>query len=237
VTAEAEAAGAAAAAAAAATPTPTATSTTNSATTSTGIANGLANGFDAAVNAVFEPLRGNPAIDRAAALVSNMADYGIVWVVLALFKARRRGPGRRRAVVSLAAAGFASLFTVRGVKSAVTRERPADHLEVAVRTPTSSSFPSGHTLAAFCTAFDLAESPVETAAYVGFATAVAISRVHLRAHHPSDVVGGVVIGSILGLGLRPIVNVVAPGAKGRSRRALKAGAKGMEGRDYVLKQL
>ena len=34
---------------------------------------------------------------------------------------------------------------------------------VTVRTPTSSSFPSGHTLAAFCTAFVLAESPSETA--------------------------------------------------------------------------
>jgi undecaprenyl-diphosphatase len=166
-----------------------------------------------------------------------MADYGIVWVVLALFKARHRGPDRRRAVVSLGVAGFSSLFTVRAVKSAVTRERPGDHLEVAVRTPTSSSFPSGHTLAAFCTAFDLAESPAETAAYVGFASAVAISRVHLRAHHPSDVVGGAAIGSVLGLGLRRLVNLVAPGTRGRSRRAVKANAKGMGARGYVLKQL
>ena len=48
-------------------------------------------------------------------------------------------------------------------------------------------------------------------ANVGFATAVAASRVHLRAHHPTDVLGGAAIGSVLGLGLRPIVNVVAPG--------------------------
>ena len=194
-------------------------------------------GFDETIDAAFEPLRGKPGVDRAAALVSNLADYGIVWVVLALFKARRRGPDRRRAIVSLAIAGFSSLFTVRGVKSAVTRERPGEHLDVAVRTPTSSSFPSGHTLAAYCTAFDLAESPVETAVYVGFASAVAISRVHLRAHHPSDVVGGAVIGSVLGLGLRPLVNVVTPGTAGRSRRSVKANAKGMGARGYVLKQL
>ena len=42
-----------------------------------------------------------PRVDRAAALVSNLADYGLVWVVLALFKARRRGPNRRRAVTAL----------------------------------------------------------------------------------------------------------------------------------------
>jgi membrane-associated phospholipid phosphatase len=193
--------------------------------------------FDETIDAAFEPLRGKQGVDRAAAVVSNLADYGVVWVVLALLKARRRGPDRRRAVVSLGAAGFSSLFAVRAAKSAVTRERPVEHLEVAVRTPTSSSFPSGHTLAAFCTAFDLAESPAETAAYVGFASAVAISRVHLRAHHPSDVVGGAVIGSVLGLGLRPLINLVTPGTRGRARRSVNANAKGMEARGYVLKKL
>jgi undecaprenyl-diphosphatase len=175
--------------------------------------------LDEAIDAAFEPLRGRPPVDRTAMVVSNLADYGFVWVALALLKARRRGPGRRRAVVALAAAGFSSLFVNRAVKAAVARERPEDHLDVAVRAPTSSSFPSGHTLAAFCTAFVLAESDAQTAANVGFATAVAASRVHLRAHHPTDVVGGAVIGSVLGLGLRPIVDVAAPGRRGRRGKA------------------
>jgi undecaprenyl-diphosphatase len=156
--------------------------------------------------------------------VSNLADYGLVWVLLAGLKARRHGPDRRRAVVALAAAGFSSLLVSRAVKSTVERQRPEDHLTAAVRTPSSSSFPSGHTLAAFCTAFVLADSDAQTAANVGFATAVAGSRIHLRAHHPSDVLGGVVIGSALGLALRPLVNLVTPGTRGgrlpgrRSRR-------------------
>jgi membrane-associated phospholipid phosphatase len=173
--------------------------------------------LDRAVDAAFDPLRGRPEVDRAAAVVSNLADYGLVWVVLAGLKARRRGPNRRRAVVALAAAGFSSLLVSRVVKQAVERQRPDDHLEATVRTPSSSSFPSGHTLAAFCTAFVLANSDAETVANVGFATAVAASRVHLRAHHPSDVLGGAAIGSVLGLGLRPLVNAVTPGAPGRRR--------------------
>ena len=162
--------------------------------------------IDEAVDAAFEPLRGRPEIDRAAAVVSNLADYGLIWVLLAGLKARRRGPDRRRAVVALAAAGFSSLLVSRVVKAAVERQRPEDHLDVGVRTPTSSSFPSGHTLAAFCTAFVLGDSEAGTAANVGFAAAVAASRVHLRAHHPTDVIGGAAIGSVLGLGLRPIVD-------------------------------
>jgi membrane-associated phospholipid phosphatase len=174
-------------------------------------------GFDETIDAAFEPLRGRPRVDRTAAVVSNMADYGLVWVVLALIKARRRGPARRRTVLALGAAGVSSMVVNRAAKSMVGRERPEEHLDAPVRTPSSSSFPSGHTLAAFCTAFVLAESDLETAAYVGFAGAVAVSRVHLRAHHPSDVLGGAAIGSVLGLGLRPVVNLVTPGARNRRR--------------------
>jgi undecaprenyl-diphosphatase len=200
--------------------------------------------IDEAVNAVFEPLRGNPQADRAAALLSNLADYGLVWVALAAFKARRRGPNRRRAVVALATAGFSSLIVNRVVKEAVARERPDDHLDAAVRTPSSSSFPSGHTLAAFCTAFVLADSDAQTAANVGFAAAVAASRVHLRAHHPTDVIGGAAIGSVLGLGLRPLVNVVTPGTRGRRRSAptrrgwrARGRGRGMGAREVVLERL
>ena len=175
--------------------------------------------IDAAVDAVFDPLRGNPRADRAAAVVSNMADYGFVWVLLAGLKGRRRGPKRRRAVTALATAGFSSLIVSRVVKEAVARQRPDDHLAAAVRTPSSSSFPSGHTLAAFCTAFVLGETDAQTLANVGFATAVAASRVHLRAHHATDVLGGAAIGSVLGLGLRPVVNLLVPGARRRGRPA------------------
>jgi membrane-associated phospholipid phosphatase len=193
-------------------------------------------GIDEAVDAAFEPLRGRPQVDRAAAAISNLADYGLVWVLLAGLKARRKGPDRRRAIVALGAAGFSSLLVSRVVKQAVARERPEDHLDATVRTPTSSSFPSGHTLAAFTTAFVLADTDVQTVANVGFASAVAASRVHLRAHHPTDVIGGAAIGSVLGLGLRPIVNASTPGTK-RTRRSRPRRRKGMGTDDVVLKRL
>jgi membrane-associated phospholipid phosphatase len=160
--------------------------------------------FDQRVDALFDPLRGKPAADTVAAVLSNLSDYGAVWTVLAAFKARRPGPRRVRAIEALAASGFSSLIVSRIVKLLVKRQRPHESLRIGndgpvpVRTPSSSSFPSGHTLASFSTAVVLAETNGEVAALVTLATAVAASRVHLRDHHPSDVVGGAVLGLAIG---------------------------------------
>jgi undecaprenyl-diphosphatase len=193
--------------------------------------------IDAAVEKAFAPLRGKPPVDRAAAALSNLSDYGLIWVLVALIKMRKKGPERRRAVVALGAAGFSSLIAGRLVKQAVDRERPDDHLDAGVRTPNSSSFPSGHTTAAVCTAIVLPESEAARTAAVSFAGAVAASRVHLRAHHPTDVMGGAVLGSVLGLALRPLVNTITPGRGGRGRRGVRGRRTGMDGLEVRLERL
>lgn len=161
--------------------------------------------LDARADAASSRLRGHPAADRLAGALSVASDYGAVWVLLAAVKARRPGPRRRRAVAALGLAGTVSYGVNRAVKRAVGRQRPGGAGAVGslpVRAPTSSSFPSGHTLAAFCASVSLPESGPGIAAAVTFAAAVAASRVHLRAHHASDVLGGAVIGCAAGLAVR-----------------------------------
>ena len=170
---------------------------------------------DEELDRLFEPLRGRPAADTTALVVSNLADYGFIWAVLAAGKSLGGRRDRRRALRALAVAGVASFGVNAAVKALVRRDRPegarrSGEKPLPVRTPTSSSFPSGHTLAAYCTAIVLAESPAESAAFVVFATAVAASRVHLRAHHGSDVVGGAVIGTAAGLLGRLLVDRMEP---------------------------
>ena len=191
--------------------------------------------IDAVVDGAFEPLRGQPQADRAAAALSNLSDYGLIWVLVALLKLRRAGPGRRRTILALGAAGFSSLLVSRLAKQAIERQRPDAHLDANVRTPSSSSFPSGHTLAAFTTAVVLPETELGTALAVTFASAVAISRVHLRAHHPTDVIGGAAIGSILGLAIRAVVRVIAPSQPSRRRRRRQL--EGMDGVEVLLKRI
>jgi membrane-associated phospholipid phosphatase len=162
--------------------------------------------FDSAVDAAFDHLRGQAAFDVSAMALSNLADYGFVWSLVAAAKGRRRGARRRWALRALSLSGAASFGTNATIKLLVDRGRPPRAAEQnGVRTPTSSSFPSGHTLAAFCTAVVLAETPGQLAAYLAFAGAVAASRVHLRAHHPSDVAAGALAGCVVGAAVRRVV--------------------------------
>lgn len=183
---------------------------------------------DDAADRWLDHLRGVPLADAAATVVSNLADYGFAWAVLAAVKARKPGPSRRRALVALAVAGVVSAGVNSGVKRAVGRQRPSSadasstdgdargtdgsvataSRVLPVRRPRSSSFPSGHTLAAFCTAVVLPDGRAERTASLAFATAVAASRVHLRAHHASDVVGGALIGTVAGTAARRLVAAV-----------------------------
>ena len=169
--------------------------------------------FDDRVDRAFEHLRGRPVADVTAKVVSGLGDHGLVWALSTAWIARRPGGRRSRALRSLAAAGVGSAAVNAGVKAVVGRSRPErSDLQlrgdpVPLREPVTSSFPSGHTLAAFCAATVLAEPgrPVAGAARFGFAASVGTSRIHVRAHHASDVVGGVVIGVGLGLVTRAVL--------------------------------
>ena len=112
-----------------------------------------------------------------------------------------------RAVRALAVAGAESSVVNAVLKAVIGRPRPdgsdlrlGDNI-VPLREPTTSSFPSGHTLAAFCAATVLSE-PGDlggSALLFGCAGLIGASRIHLRAHHGSDVLGGMAIGVVLGV--------------------------------------
>jgi undecaprenyl-diphosphatase len=163
--------------------------------------------IDRRVDSWFEPLRGNQACDTAARVVSGLGDHGLLWALSTAWRARQPGPRRARSIRALAVAGVESSVVNAALKGIVGRPRPApDDLRlgsnvVPLRQPTSTSFPSGHTLAAFCAATVLAEPDdlVGTALLVAGAGLIGLSRIHLRAHHASDVLGGAAIGTTLGL--------------------------------------
>lgn len=157
--------------------------------------------FDEAIDQVFDLLRGRQWVDYIFYWASALGDHGLLWTILATLKALRPGKlSERSAIRAVVATGTQSVVVNLGLKSIFRRHRPPndnDH-PLHVRVPMTSSFPSGHATAAFCAANLLAEGDNLWLLYYSLATVVALSRIHVRMHHASDVLGGIAIGLLLG---------------------------------------
>lgn len=159
--------------------------------------------FDERADAAFERLlRGHASADRMMYAASALGDHGLLWLMLAAVQAGRRRKGNWRRPLLRAAAGLgAESALVNGpVKWIFRRSRPIHDgpRPLHLRQPRTSSFPSGHATAAFFAAALLSEDDPLAPLYYALAVVVAASRLHVKIHHASDVVGGVLIGIALG---------------------------------------
>jgi undecaprenyl-diphosphatase len=158
--------------------------------------------FDRRVDSWFERLRGRPVADRVFYGASALGDFSLVWHLAGATGALRGGDRERDAVRLAVALGVESVLVNGFVKSFFRRSRPewGQERPRGLRKPRSSSFPSGHATSGFmaATVLGAGRSPATKAAWYAAATVVASSRVHVKIHHPSDVVAGAAIGLALG---------------------------------------
>jgi membrane-associated phospholipid phosphatase len=121
----------------------------------------------------------------------------------ALLALAGKGTGRRAAALGLASLGVTATVVNVAVKPLSRRRRPdrlAAEVPLArhVRMPSSRSFPSGHSAAAFAFATGVGQvSPTAAIPLRGLAALVAYSRVHTGVHYPGDVLAGSLIGTTL----------------------------------------
>jgi membrane-associated phospholipid phosphatase len=144
----------------------------------------------------------SPTLDRSLVAITRAASYSRLWllsaVLLAVFGGRN---GQRAARRGLIAVAIAAAVANGPAKLLVRRRRPSSRQRVTlIRTPRSTSFPSGHsaTAVAFATGASTA-LPALTPVLAPLAGAVAYSRVHTGVHYPSDVAAGAAIGLASGL--------------------------------------
>ncbi len=155
--------------------------------------------LDARLHAFVGRLPDSPA-DRWLLRLTRSADHGRLWLVVAGLLALRRGALRRGALRGIGSMATTSALTNVVLKTLFRRGRPLRPEQPSERTlrrtPTSSSFPSGHSAsaAAFVTGVAM-ESPPLGAALAPVGLAVGYSRVHVGVHYPGDVVAGLAVGA------------------------------------------
>lgn len=138
-----------------------------------------------------------PRLVGPARAYATLGEHAGVWLALgalgfALDGSRRSAWGR--AAVSVATAH--ALNT--GVKLAIARPRPRfEGLPALAGTPSGLSFPSAHASSSFAAARAYGPLIGHRTLY-GAATAMALSRVYLGVHYPSDIVAGAALGTVVG---------------------------------------
>ena len=151
-----------------------------------------------------------PFLDKIMVFITRLGDAGIIWIVLSIVlllipKTRKSG------AVMVAALVVDVLLCNIVLKNLVARTRPyavntGVHLLVAKLH--DYSFPSGHTAASFAsvTALYLAGEKKLWKFALVLACLIAISRLYLYVHYPTDVLGGILFGVISGyLGYRKVL--------------------------------
>lgn len=157
-------------------------------------------GIDRRIFRLINGLPHSTTSDRYVSVLSDLGE-GLGWVAGGVALAILGGPKGRRAGMATAVASLGATYIVQQrVKPLFRRVRPFVNREarvVGIR-PSDNSFPSGHTASSFAAATALAFFYPKAAplAYT-VATGVAVSRVHLGVHFPSDAA----VGGVIGIGI------------------------------------
>jgi membrane-associated phospholipid phosphatase len=140
-----------------------------------------------------------PAAEAVAKGLGKIGEYGLVWLAIGIVFAIA-DPDRRDAWLVAGALGPVAIGLNYAVKLLVRRPRPVlEGLPPLGGAPSTLSFPSAHVTSSFACATAMTRIAPEAALLFVLAAAIAACRPYLGMHYPSDVLGGVLIGTALGL--------------------------------------
>jgi membrane-associated phospholipid phosphatase len=151
-------------------------------------------------------IRSTPA-DRAAVAFSHLGRGGLAWFALAAaIGAGRRGLSRRNSMLVSASAIASALLLSALLARLARRQRPCERgVRSLIPCPDGGSFPSDQAAAAFAATEILGWLEPPARRWLRAAAGLlAVSRVAVGAHYPTDTLAGAAIGAALGHGAKTV---------------------------------
>ena len=153
--------------------------------------------FDFAVNDFIAGHLTADWLDPIMRVITMLGDGGIFWILLALTllcfkKTRRLGAAMAISLI------ISTIITNVTLKPLINRPRPyelrtIEGLDTSLL-PGDASFPSGHTTVSFSGAFALFwQNKKAGAPALALAALISYSRLYFYLHHPTDILGGIIV--------------------------------------------
>jgi membrane-associated phospholipid phosphatase len=136
-----------------------------------------------------------PAAERKVARFSLLGEHAGVWLVLGAVESLL-SRGERRSRWARATGAVAGTYAANtALKLLVRRVRPElPGLPPLTGTPTRFSFPSAHSSTSFAGALAYSRAGFPATPLYALAIGLALSRLYLGVHYPSDVLAGALLG-------------------------------------------
>ena len=138
-------------------------------------------------------------LDFVMPYITSLGNGGIIWIIAGLLmlcfkKTRKTG------ITVLISLLLSLIFCNLLIKPNVMRTRPFNliEMELLIAPPNDFSFPSGHASSSFAAAVSMYLNNKQLGRWaILLASLIAFSRLYLYVHFPTDVLAGIVLGTIL----------------------------------------
>lgn len=159
----------------------------------------IINNFDMSILNFIRDNLTNPFMDKFMTFITYLGDKGLIWIIIGIILLVQK-KYRKVGLVLLLGLLLNAILGEVIIKNIVQRPRvfntyPDIHL--IIKGPSSYSFPSGHTASSFVAAGILSYY-IKDIKYIiyAFASLVAFSRLYLYVHYPTDIIGGIILGTV-----------------------------------------